>query len=53
MQGFMGGVLANVKGTIMKEVQKEIQKEINDIKNPDPDLLDPTVDTTQGYRRSH
>ena len=44
MQGFMGGVLSNVKGTIMKEVQKEIKKEINDIKNPDPDLLDPTVD---------
>ena len=44
MQGFMGGVLSNVKGTIMKEVQKEIEKEINDIKNPDPDLLDPTVD---------
>ena len=43
IQGFMGGVLSNVKGTIMKEVQKEIQKEINDIKIPDPDLLDPTV----------
>tara|TARA_B100001029_G_scaffold24749_1_gene17360 strand:+ start:18498 stop:21011 length:2514 start_codon:yes stop_codon:yes gene_type:complete len=44
MGGFMNGVLSNVKGTIMKEVQLEIQKEINDIKTPDPDLLDPTVD---------
>ena len=42
--GFMNGVLSNVKGTIMKEVQLEIEKEINDIKTPDPDLLDPTVD---------
>ena len=41
--GFMNGVLSNVKGTIMKEVELEIQKEINDIKTPDPDLLDPTV----------
>ena len=44
MGGFMNGVLGNVKGTIMKEVQLEIEKEINDIKTPDPDLLDPTVD---------
>ena len=44
MGGFMNGVLSNVKGTIMKEVQLEIEKEINDIKTPDPDLLDPTVD---------
>ena len=44
MGGFMNGVLGNVKGTIMKEVELEIQKEINDIKTPDPDLLDPTVD---------
>ena len=43
MQGFMQGVLSNVKGTIMKELNDEIQKEINDIKTPDPDLLDPTV----------
>ena len=43
MGGFMNGVLSNVKGTIMKEVELEIQKEINDIKTPDPDLLDPTV----------
>ena len=44
IQGFMGGVLANVKGTVLKEVQKEIQDTINDIKIPDPDLLDPAVD---------
>ena len=43
IQGFMGGALANVKGTVMKEVQKEIEDIINDIKTPDPDLLDPTV----------
>jgi len=44
IQGFMGGVLSNVKGTVMKEAQKEIQKVINDIKIPDPSLLDPAVD---------
>ena len=44
MQGFMGGVLANVKGTVLKETQKHIQGVINDIKIPDPDLLDPAVD---------
>ena len=43
MQGFMGGVLANVKGTVLKETQKHIQEVINDIKIPDPDLLDPAV----------
>ena len=44
IQGFMGGVLANVKGTVLKETQKHIQEVINDIKIPDPDLLDPAVD---------
>ena len=44
IQGFMGGVLANVKGTVLKETQKHIQGVINDIKIPDPDLLDPAVD---------
>ena len=44
IQGFMGGVLSNVKGTVMKEAQIEIQKVINDIKIPDPSLLDPAVD---------
>ena len=44
IQGFMGGVLANVKGTVLKEAQKHIQEVINDIKIPDPDLLDPAVE---------
>ena len=44
IQGFMGGVLANVKGTVLKETQKHIQEVINDIKIPDPDLLDPAVE---------
>ena len=44
IQGFMGGVLANVKGTVLKEAQIHIQDVINDIKIPDPDLLDPAVD---------
>ncbi len=44
IQGFMSGILGNVKGTVLKEVQKEIQDTINDIKIPDPDLLDPAVD---------
>ena len=42
IQGFMGGVLSNVKGTVMSEAQKAIQKEINDIKTPDPKALEPT-----------
>ena len=44
IQGFMGGVLANVKGTVLKEAQKHIQEVVNDIKIPDPDLLDPAVE---------
>ena len=44
IQGFMAGALANVKGTVMKEAQKHIEDVINDIKIPDPDLLDPAVD---------
>jgi len=44
MQGFMAGVLSNVKGTVLKETQKHIEEVINDIKIPDPDLLDPAVD---------
>ena len=44
IQGFMAGALSNVKGTVMKEAQKHIEDVINDIKIPDPDLLDPAVD---------
>ena len=44
IQGFMGGAMGNIKGTILSEANKHIQKVVNDIKIPNPDLLQPARD---------
>ena len=41
IQGFMSGIMSNIKGTVLKEVEQHIQKTINDIKVPDPEILEP------------
>ena len=44
IQGFMSGIMSNIKGTVLKEVEQHIQKTINDIKVPDPEILEPARD---------
>ena len=40
----MSGIMSNIKGTVLKEVEQHIQKTINDIKVPDPEILELYID---------
>ena len=48
VQQAMGGLLGGIKGTVLKETQKFIRKQLDNIKIPNPEILEPVKEQLKG-----